>query len=93
MTKRIIISLAQENQAAEENKITGAAIDQTKGYKSRCVLPKFPVTKGTEEPSRTTTQVLAALSLSRVTRTEQVVSRIQHNLCRGTRRNGFDRGG
>ena len=30
MTKRIIISLAQENQAAEENEITGAAIDQTK---------------------------------------------------------------
>ena len=30
MTKRIIISLAQENQAAEENKITGAAIYQTK---------------------------------------------------------------
>lgn len=30
MTKRIIISLAQENQAVEENEITGAAIDQTK---------------------------------------------------------------
>jgi hypothetical protein len=31
MTKRIIISLAQENQAVEENEITGAAIDQTEG--------------------------------------------------------------
>ena len=30
MTKRIIISLAQENQVVEENEITGAAIDQTK---------------------------------------------------------------
>lgn len=51
MTKRIIISLAQENQAVEENEITGAAIDRTKeqGQSSQAGAVVVPLEDSEEE--------------------------------------------